>query len=316
MFEEFFVTLFSNSSQDVYPENTMSRFTCRLPRPIKLEGDYKVGLVEIQYPPYQGVVSNNESSDEFEDQITLPKVSPFLKNNTVSLYGFIDILIENMKRPTLYMYDRYFKDFLDYVTLDNFEETFNKYGDDIEVESNEVYTVIPVVKQFRANDLVQKVEIKANKIYKLKELVYQYLKYHFNIYKGFTSSELSQQYQIDEEHVIGTLLSQAFNDFLRAFKEVLFTRNKPNEVGFYFAVHTDIIAPRIIGNSISKVLYFGSQKTDNDLDELYIHNIQYVPVVKNYIEEISFIITNENGERLLFESGYRPISLTLRFEKC
>lgn len=318
MFDEFFVTLFSNSSQDVYPENTMSRFTCRLPRPIKLEGNYKVGLVEIQYPPYQGVVSNNELSDDFEDQITLPKVSPFLKTNTLSLSGFINLLIENMKRPTLYMYQRYFHEFLDYFKLDNFEENFNKYGSDIEVETKEteeVFTVIPLVKQFRSNDLVKKVEIKANKIYKLKELIYQYLKYHFNTYKGFTSNELSQEYQMNEEHIIGSLLYNNLQDFIGVFRKVLFSRLVPADVGFYFAVHTDIIAPRIIGNSISKVLYFGSQKTYDDLDELYIQNIQYVPVVKNYIEEISFIITNENGERLLFESGYRPVSLTLRFEK-
>lgn len=91
MFDEFFVTLFSNSSQDIYPENTMSRFTCRLPRPIKLEGNYRVGLVEIQYPAFQGVVSNNDLSDEFEDQITLPQVPSFLKDQSISLSKFVNL---------------------------------------------------------------------------------------------------------------------------------------------------------------------------------------------------------------------------------
>lgn len=159
------------------------------------------------------------------------------------------------------------------------------------------------------------VEIKANRKYKLKELLYEYLKYHFNAYKGFSTSELANEYQMDEKHIIGGLLHKNLREFVTVFQSEFFKSLISVETGFYLAVHVDIIAPRIIGNSISKVLYFGSKKTNHDLDELYIQNVQYVPVVKNYIEEISFIITNENGERILFESGYRPVSVTLRFEK-
>lgn len=312
---EFYVTLFSNSSQDIYPENTMSRFTCRLPRPIKLEGNYRVGLVEIQYPPFQGVVSNNELSDEFEDEITLPEVSSFLKNKTLPLSGFIHFLIDNMKQPSIYLYERYFHEFMDYLKLDNFEENFKKYQSNAGAETNEVFSVVPLVKKFKSSDTTKKVEIKANRKYKLKEIVYEYLKYHFKTYKSFTKQELADEYQMGEEHIVGGLLQENMYEFIKVFKKELLTSQLVVDIGFYIAVHTDIIAPRIIGNSISKVLYFGSKKTNHDLDELYIQNVQYVPVVKNYIEEISFIITNENGKRILFESGYRPVSITLRFEK-
>ena len=47
---EFYLTLPSNSSMEYYPENTLTSFTTRLPNSIRLEGDWDVGLVEIQYP--------------------------------------------------------------------------------------------------------------------------------------------------------------------------------------------------------------------------------------------------------------------------
>ena len=50
MMSEFYLTLPSNSSMKYYPENTLTSFTTRLPNSIRLEGDWDVGLVEIQYP--------------------------------------------------------------------------------------------------------------------------------------------------------------------------------------------------------------------------------------------------------------------------
>jgi hypothetical protein len=47
---DFYLTLPSNSSMSFYPENTLSSFTTRLPNSIDLDGDWEVGLVEIQYP--------------------------------------------------------------------------------------------------------------------------------------------------------------------------------------------------------------------------------------------------------------------------
>ena len=47
---DFYLTLPSNSSMDVYPDNTMTNFKTKLPNRIELEGRWEVGLVEMQYP--------------------------------------------------------------------------------------------------------------------------------------------------------------------------------------------------------------------------------------------------------------------------
>ena len=46
----FYLTLPSNSSMEVYPDNTMTNFVTKLPNRLELIGEWEVGLVEIQYP--------------------------------------------------------------------------------------------------------------------------------------------------------------------------------------------------------------------------------------------------------------------------
>lgn len=46
----FYMTLPSNASLDLYPDNTLSSFTTKLDPPIDLQGSYEIGLSEIIYP--------------------------------------------------------------------------------------------------------------------------------------------------------------------------------------------------------------------------------------------------------------------------
>lgn len=46
----FYLTLPSNSSISYFPDNKTTHFTTKLPRAIKLEGEWSVGIVEFQYP--------------------------------------------------------------------------------------------------------------------------------------------------------------------------------------------------------------------------------------------------------------------------
>ena len=47
----FYLTLPSNSSSEFFPENTLTHYLTKLPRPIDLSGgQWEVGLSEIQYP--------------------------------------------------------------------------------------------------------------------------------------------------------------------------------------------------------------------------------------------------------------------------
>ena len=47
---DFYLTLSSNSSTDVYSENTIANFKTKLPNRIELDGQWEVGIAEMQYP--------------------------------------------------------------------------------------------------------------------------------------------------------------------------------------------------------------------------------------------------------------------------
>ena len=50
MKEDFYITLLSNSSMTYYPQNTTSHFITKLPQHVTLEGEWLIGLTEIQIP--------------------------------------------------------------------------------------------------------------------------------------------------------------------------------------------------------------------------------------------------------------------------
>src|SRR5688572_30289327 len=46
----FYLTLPSNSSQELFPNNTLTEFTTQLPSTIELTNEWEVGLAEIMFP--------------------------------------------------------------------------------------------------------------------------------------------------------------------------------------------------------------------------------------------------------------------------
>ena len=50
---QFYVTLFSNSSNDIYKDNTLAAFTIKLAQPIELNyaENWEVGICEVSCPP-------------------------------------------------------------------------------------------------------------------------------------------------------------------------------------------------------------------------------------------------------------------------
>lgn len=50
MEDSFYLTLLSNSSMEYFPENKTTVFSTKLPKSLILEGEWYVGVVEVQYP--------------------------------------------------------------------------------------------------------------------------------------------------------------------------------------------------------------------------------------------------------------------------
>lgn len=59
--DNFYVFLPSNSSADIYKDNTLSQYKVKLPKAIDLSGQYEVGLVESNFKSTWFNVINNET---------------------------------------------------------------------------------------------------------------------------------------------------------------------------------------------------------------------------------------------------------------
>lgn len=76
------MTLLSNSSMDYYPENKTTSFTVQLPRYMYLDGNWKVALVDIQYPYTFMNVENGENEIQLEAyEITAEFIKWYLDKN-------------------------------------------------------------------------------------------------------------------------------------------------------------------------------------------------------------------------------------------
>nr|DAC81379.1 TPA_asm: penton [Parasteatoda house spider adintovirus] len=61
----FYITLPSDASMHIFPDNTMSHFSTKLPKRLELLGEWEVGLVEIIYPRMWNNITEDGNSYEY-----------------------------------------------------------------------------------------------------------------------------------------------------------------------------------------------------------------------------------------------------------
>lgn len=70
--DSFYLTLLSNSSMEYYPDNKTTNFSTKLPKPLKLEGEWAVGIVEFQYPCTMFTVQEHENIIYITKRMLMP----------------------------------------------------------------------------------------------------------------------------------------------------------------------------------------------------------------------------------------------------
>ncbi len=93
---QFYVTLPSNSSMKVYPNNTLSRYTTRLINQINLKGKWEVAITEIHYPfSWYNITGKNNSFtySEFGRTQTHARITPGYYK---SIHEIVDAIKQEM----------------------------------------------------------------------------------------------------------------------------------------------------------------------------------------------------------------------------
>ena len=93
---DFYMTLPSNASMDVFPNNLVTHYFTKLPHPIDLEGQWEVGLVSMSYPHNHYNIRRDEASIVCVKN-TLP-YSFFLRSGYYHSLKALEVAIEGMTK--------------------------------------------------------------------------------------------------------------------------------------------------------------------------------------------------------------------------
>lgn len=123
--ESFYLTLISNSSMEYFPDNKTTNFSTKLCKPIILEGEWCVGVVEFQYPCTMFTVQEHENIVYIKKSMMMPNEKKpstvFYKNHIPATnYDNIDHILSalnNIKEKFKFRYDKISK-FVSFSAMD------------------------------------------------------------------------------------------------------------------------------------------------------------------------------------------------------
>ena len=295
--ENFYLTLISDSSKTYFPNNTSTHFCTQLPRSLHLDGEWCVGLAEIQYPCSFLTIQEGENivyytfNVDFKDPLCRDILTGYLEDKYLSMW-----LDQQMKR---YQYNSV-DDILSNENADFFPADGVKSKTKIDAGNYESIDSIlaalnqnPVISgnnvRFTIDEKTKKVRVASSSV-NLTSLI---LSPKLNLQLGFEpNTNILNKFSTHPSNILLGLPS-------------------------HFFTYCDIIEPQLIGDVVAKVLRI--VVLDNTRYTYGVQHVQffsqphYVPVLKREFENIEIDIRSNTGEKIPFQFG--TVSVKLHFKK-
>lgn len=285
----FYVTLPSNSSMDLYPDNTMTEFTILLKEPIKLDVQYEVALVELTY--------KHSWSLEVGQLIIQPLIG--------SSYDVFKLIFhdgESILSFTHRLNGEIWKYFIkkEYDRRLELGKTSQEIPQSIKIPKNPFNTTL------REDDVVD--EIKASSYFRSIPS-FSADPYKFIIYP--------REYRIRFDGDILTILNlepnwYAGNVEKKYIESGIINDPSPSIINSLF-IYCDIINYQYVGDAYAPLLR--SVVVDNGyLKTAWVNydNPHYLSVNKYYINSIRVEIRDDTGKKIQFENGRVIVKLHFR----
>lgn len=309
--KSFFITLTSNSSLDMYPQNTLSRFTSKLPISLECKndnnGEWYAGVTKFACSKIERKINRHlEKKIMFVDvQETDPTTSQPVRATFVSIKKKTDIELEVIGLLRQYP---------DLFAIIQNEGFFERYKTNVDLSVID----IPLLTNVRFLIDTYRCTVTFGNEYTMREffdiLFYQIPKENrSNVIEKLKNSIISKnptplddKTQKDIKRIV-KLISPLIVDELEDF-------GIPN----YMCIYCDIVQPQIFGNVLGRGMVMHPvkyQKQHDDYQNCDIVNIQYLPLEKSCITDINILIADENGEQINFKSDSFSTMVVLHFRK-
>lgn len=334
---DFYVRIHSSDSFLTYPANTQSSFQVALPKPLELKKKYEVSLVNIVTDRVVG------SKNDVEKPIIITST----ELNDEDLFDMI-----KGQGDLKFASYQYFKSFLDYDYYDMYSNS-SIWGEYIvndtrklafrsgesgkttnikimieDLNLDDEFKGDSVSEEFVSSSLPTDLTVKLarNEEYSMKELLKHYL-------FGFIDWYVLRKRAIMDSHPspnseegkritnqlgrIETKIQKLMHIKATELIKTLRTESQKMKVNktFYFGVYTDLISSVLTSQGFSKCCYFGLLPSQGN--SVNIINLQYFPVDKSYIRDISVTIRDHLGNEVLFGESNTdyvlPSCLTFHF---
>ena len=278
MADSFYIHLPSDSSLDVFPDNTISRFTTKLAKPVDLDGPYEVGLSEIIYPTNYYNIDNRSKTYKFWIRCITKTVNPETQE---------EVSVEENRKKRLLRSGNY-------RNLDEFLTSFHKQINDVLVENNLPASSVRFVKE----DDDGKIMLVVNRPRDRTSMDGLYF-----MMSPQLSSRLGYEDQIISTSLFETHRCSSKNNFeLNMGKNLMY-------------VYSDIISHCLVGDVSAPLLRASNLPVSTVTGAIHLSfpDVHYKPVQKSQFDTIDIHINSDEGLNMSFLSG--KVLVTLHFRR-
>src|SRR5688572_14956928 len=277
----FYLTLPSNSSQELFPNNTLTEFTTQLPSTIELTNEWEVGLAEIMFPrswytiPKEGliIVVDYRQCDVAWKQEMRSKLEEGLDLSEEDIHTEVHIKLNGGF----------------YNSMEELTEELNQASIRAFTYSRVHTSIVP--PQFYYKSITRRMYI--------------------TIAPG-----MRIEFSPTLESILG--LTETQNPMCNKSKEKLLIKGDlacDLQTGIHaLYAYCDILQFTNVGNIKAPLLrVVDSGGEAGDVITRYYEKPRYIPIQKKSFESIQIIIRDDLGEKILFENG--KLLLTLHFRR-
>lgn len=304
--DSFFITLTSNTSLDLYPQNTLSRFTTKLPISLDFKnnnnGEWYVGVSKF-------------ACTKIEEK-TEPKPEPkiiFISEKDNSTSDKVSTASGVEKKPLEFEIIDMLREYPNVFEIIQKEDFFDRYTIDIDLPYNFFpnTTVHILVDTYRCNTIFNS-ELSLREFF---DMIFFQIKKpdRRNIVK-----KLKQSIAKTKPMALDTIIQNNIMKIVKIVQPKIMEHPDGYSIPNYICIYSDIVQPQVFGNVMARGMVMHPvkfQKQYNDYQNCDIVNIQYLPLEKNRITDISILMADENGEQINFINDTFSTMIVLHFRK-